>query len=198
MLNKKKQIDLEIKNNISIPLFFNLPLLPSNSYLQANSNSKNLDHLNLIVNCSKSKRLINNLRFCFSSKIYRTFSLVIKYTRKKNLKITKFKKYLIFLNKLHKISKRYPFAVAKRIKGGFTARCLGIQTFMPSSHYLKKKGGGMAQILIQTKALRRKKKYFSKKNWKFLINLVSSARYAKNSTIVQFHSKKRRFSKKKV
>jgi hypothetical protein len=182
MLNKKKQISLKIKNNIFIPSFFNLPSLPVDSYLQANSNPKNLNYLNLIFKDLNSKVVTNNFRYNFSSEIYRTSFLLTKYTRKKSLetKFKKFKKYLLFINNLYKNSKKYPIAVVRRIKGGFMTRSFGINTFMPRSHFLKKKKGGTKQVLLQIKAWRRKKKYFSKKNWKFKINMVSSAKNAKN------------------
>jgi hypothetical protein len=195
MLNKKKQISLKIKNNISTPSFFSLPFLPVDSYLQANSNPKNLDYLNLIFKDLNSKVITNNFRYNFCSKSYRTSFLFTKYARKKpeETKFKKFKKYLLFLNNLYKSSKKYPLTVAKQIKGGFMTRSFGINTFMPRSHYLKKKKGGTKQVLLQIKAWRRKKKNYSKKNWKFKINMVSSAKNAKN---LSFASSKKFSSKK--
>jgi hypothetical protein len=183
MLNKKKQINLKTTNTVSTPSFFNLPFLPADSFLQANSNIKNLDPLNLVFKGSNSKNEANNFRYSFGLKVYRTSFLFTKYARKNFLdtKIKKFKKYLFFINSLYKNSKKYPISVMKKIKGGFMARSFGINTFMPRSHFLKKKGGGTKQILLQVKAWRRKKKYFSKKNWNFNINMVSSAKNAKKS-----------------
>jgi hypothetical protein len=197
MLNQKKQINLKIKNNISTPSFFNLPFLPVDSYLQANSNIKNLDYLNLVFKDLNSKKVTNTFRYNFSSKIYRTSFLLTKYARKKSMetKIKKFKKYLLFINDLYKTSKKYPIAVVKQIKGGFMTRSFGINTFMPRSHYLNKKKGGTKQILLQVKAWRRKKKFYSKKNWKFNINLVSSAKNAKK---LAFAPNKSFSSKKKI
>lgn len=181
MLNKKKQINFQAKKNTSIPSFFNLPFLPVNSYLQANSSVQNLNDLNLVSKDLNAKTATNNFRYNFSSKTYRTSFLFSKYKRAKffESKITNFKKYLLFIDGLYKNSKKYPIAITKKIKGGFMARSFGINTFMPQSHFLNKKKGGTKQILLQVKAWRRKKKYCSKKNWKFNINLVSSAKNAK-------------------
>lgn len=195
MLNKKKQISLKIKNNISTPSFFNLPFLPVDSYLQANSNPKSLNYLNLILKDLNSKSVTNNFRYTFSSKRHRTSFFLTKYARKTSLEtqFKKFKKYLLFVNTLYKSLKKYPLAVSKKIKGGFMTRSLGINTFMPRSHFFKKKKGGTKQILLQIKAWRRKKKYSSKKNWKFNINLVSSAKNARNLAFTpskKFSSKK--------
>jgi len=57
-------------------------------------------------------------------------------------------------------------------------RSFGINTFMPRSHYLKKRGIRTKQVLLQIKACRRKKKYYSKRNWQFKINMVSSVKKA--------------------
>lgn len=178
MLNKKKQISSKNKNNIFSLSFFNLPVLPIDSYLQSNANAKNLNHLNLIVKDLTSKTSVKNFRHHFCSKIYRTSSLLTKYLKKKRFKkkIKTFKDYLFFINNLCRKLKVYPNVVTKKIKGGFMTRSFGINTFMPRSHYLKKKGIRTKQVLLQIKACRRKKKYYSKKNWQFKINLVSSVK----------------------
>jgi hypothetical protein len=178
MLNKKKQIITEIKKN-QTPSFFNLPVLPVNSYLQTNSNVRTLEDLNLTFHDAKAEILLNNCRFSFSSKIYRTTSLLTKYTRKKVLNNKDLKKSLLFFNKLYVSSKKYPLFFIKQIKGGFMTRSLGIQTFMPRSHRLTKKEANNKQILLRIKALQRKKKYSSKTFLK--INMVSSAKNAKSS-----------------
>ena len=123
---------------------------------------------------------MKNFRHHFCSKIYRTSSLLTKYLKKKRLKkkIKTFKNYLFFINNLCKKLKIYPNVVAKKIKGGFMTRSFGITTFMPRSHYLKKKGVKTKQVLLHIKACRRKKKYYSKKNWQFKINMVSSVKKA--------------------
>lgn len=176
MLNKKKQIiPNNNNNNISSPSFFNLPFLPIDSYLQTNVNVKNLSDLNLIF---KDLNPTKNFRYHFRSKIYRTSSLLSKYSKKRKLrkKVKTFKNYLLFINNLGTNLKIYPNVVTKKIKGGFMARSFGINTFMPQSHFLKYKGVGRKQVLLQIKACRRKKKYYSKKNWQFKINLVSSVK----------------------
>ena len=180
MLNNKKQINSKNKNNISSLSFFNLPVLPVDSYLQSSSNVKNLIHLNLIFKDLTSKILVKNFRHHFCSKIYRTSSLLTKYLKKKRSKkkIKTFKNYLFFINHLCKKLKIYPNVMAKKIKGGFMTRSFGITTFMPRGHYLKKKRIKTKQVLLQVKACRRKKKYYSKKNWQFKINMVSSVKKA--------------------
>ena len=174
MLNKKKQITLksEIKN--INPFFFDLPVLPVNSYLQTNSSDRKLKDLKLVFNDSKSEILLNNFRFSFNSKSYRASILLSKYTRKGIINNKNFKSFLLFFNKLYKNLKKYPLFFVKQIKGGFMTRSLGIQTFMPRSHSLIKKKNITHQILIRIKAFRRNKKYSSKKILK--INMVSSAK----------------------
>jgi ribosomal protein S1 len=151
--------------------------------LQSNSKTKNLDYLNLISKDLNAKNLVKIFRFSFSSKTHRTSSLLKEHTKAKNLKTKTetFKNYLLFIHNLYKNSKRYPMAIVKKIKGGFMVRSLGINTFMPRSHRLKKKNAKTQQILLQFKAWRRKKKYHSKKNWKFKVNLVSSMKKAQKS-----------------
>jgi len=180
MLNQKKQNNSKNKNNISSLSFFNLPVLPVDSYLQSNSNAKNLNHLNLVIKDLTSKILVKNFRHHFCSKTYRTSFLLTKYLKKKRLKkkIKTFKNYLFFINNLCKKFKIYPNIVTRKIKGGFMTRSFGINTFMPRSHYLKKRGIRTKQVLLQIKACRRKKKYYSKRNWQFKINMVSSVKKA--------------------
>ena len=90
MLNIKKQIHLGKQESvIKNFLFFNLPILPSNSFMQSNTPQNVLNDLNVVSAVTKSELSSKNFRFSPSLKDFRSYRLVKKY-KKQNINIDSF------------------------------------------------------------------------------------------------------------
>lgn len=200
MLNEIKKIS-KIEKRTTIPTFFDLPKLPSDSYLQSNSKRTTLNYLNLVLNDFSTTRIRGeNYRFNFVSQKFGNYLLLKTYLKKNLKKTLKFKEYLFFINNLFWQKKRYPFLLIKKVKGGFTTTSLGINAFMPRSHRVS--SGDHKQFLLGFKAYYPKKKRFSSKR-RIKLNLVVSSKLpenkqfsAKRSLKINLDTSSKRFKKK--
>lgn len=175
MLNSKKQIyfgkqNREVKNF----LFFNLPNLPSNSFLQSNTPQNILNDLNVVSTVTKPELSSKNFRFSPSSKDFRSFRLVRKYKRQTIRRKNKLKFYVVSADHSFRKSRQIFFMFAKRNKGGFMVTSVGLIRFMPKSLGKFSSRGVNKQYLIKFIFLKKYRRFSSK--CKLKLNLISSSK----------------------
>jgi hypothetical protein len=175
MLNIKKQIHLGKQESvIKNFLFFNLPILPSNSFMQSNTPQNVLNDLNVVSAVTKSELSSKNFRFSPSLKDFRSYRLVKKYKKQTIRRKDKLKNSAIFINQLFRKQKRYSFFFIKQVKGGFMTTSSGLTSFMPKSLGMFAQKAGKKQYLLSFKILKNSQRFSSKCKFKF--NLVSSSK----------------------
>jgi hypothetical protein len=175
MLNKKKQIQfgkqkIEQQNS----LFFNLPLLPSTSFIQSNTPQNALNDLNVVSTITKAELSCKNFRFSSSLKDLRSYRLAKKHQKQIVRRKEKLKSSAIFVNYLFKKQKWYSFFLLKQVKGGFMTTSSGLTSFMPKSLGAFAQKGGEKQYLLSFKIFKKSQRFSSKSNAK--INLVTSSK----------------------
>lgn len=191
MLNHKKQIHLgKQKTGLNSFLFFNLPILPSNSFLQSSAPKNVLSELNVVSTVTKQELSSKNFRFSSSLKDFRSYRLVTRHKKQILRKKDKLKDSVIFINRLFKKQKQSSFFFIKHVKGGFMATSTCLTSFMPKSLGMFAKKAVKKQYLLNVKISKKKShKFRFSSKFNFKINLVSSPKLV---------SYKERFQKRNV
>jgi len=179
MLNSKKQIYCGKQNQKSKNFFFyNLPNLPSNSFLQSNIPRNILNDLNVVSTVTKPELSSKNFRFSPPLKDFRSYCLVRKYKRQRIRRKNKLKSYIVSVDHLFRKLKRNFFLFAKRNKGGFMVTSAGSISFMPKSLGKLSPKGVNEQYLIKFIFFKKYRRFSSK--CKLKLNLVSSSKLVRS------------------
>lgn len=184
MLNSKKQINFDKKKQgIKNVLFFSLPILPSNSFLQSNTPRNVLNDLNVVSTVTKPELSSKNFRFSPALKDFRSYRLVKKYKKQTQRGWAKLKFSIVFINHVFRKKKQNSFFYIKRIKGGFMVTSADFTSFMPRS--LAKWGKKQSLLNIKVAKRRTRRRFSSKRKFKLKLNFVSTSKLLTNFTNLQ-------------
>ena len=183
MLNNQKKISsiVQKKSANYLPIF-TLPIVSQQAFIQVPKTTENFTFvpgLSFVLNNTITEKTSRNSCFLFSSKVFRVFSFMQIFCKKKINEKHSLKKVVFFLLQLLKYKQPYSSYFLKKIRSGFFTSAFGLNSFLPKKFANLKNILGKKQT-ISSLTLTQKRKKFSRKTF-LKFNFVSSLKKKKNS-----------------